>query len=64
MQNEPPYILEWINKITCTKCKKKGHLAFNYPPEYNNKVRKMMTKTNRDNSHNLEQKSCENETIE
>ena len=29
---------EWIYKATCAKCKKKGHLAFNCPPEYGNKI--------------------------
>ena len=28
---------EWISKVTCAKCKKKGHISFNCPPKYGNK---------------------------
>ena len=28
---------DWVSKATCRKCKKKGHLAFNCPPKYENK---------------------------
>ena len=35
---------EWVSKMTCAKCKKKGLFAFNCPPKYNNKVRKMQQK--------------------
>ena len=34
---------EWISKATCLRCKKKGHLAFNYPPKYSCKVIKANT---------------------
>ena len=36
----PPSMYQWAEHSTCMKCKKKGHLAFNYPPKYNCKVRK------------------------
>ena len=32
----PPYMPDWVSKATCRKCKKKGHLAFNCPPKYEN----------------------------
>ena len=41
MQKRPPSMPEWVSKMTCAKCKKKGHFAFNCPPKYNNKVRKI-----------------------
>ena len=28
---------DWVSKVICSKCKKKGHLAFNCPPKYDNK---------------------------
>ena len=28
---------DWVSKAVCSKCKKKGHLAFNCPPKYDNK---------------------------
>ena len=34
----PPSMPEWISKATCAKCKKKGHLAFNCPPTFGNKM--------------------------
>ena len=55
---------EWINKMTCAKCKKKGHLAFNCPPKYNNKVRKISNKTNKNISQDSEQRNHENRSIE
>ena len=33
----PPSMPDWVSKATCRKCKKKGHLAFNCPPKYENK---------------------------
>ena len=35
---------ERVSKMTCAKYKKKGHFAFNCPPKYNNKVRKIQQK--------------------
>ncbi len=32
---KPPSMPESISKVTCLKCKKKRHLAFNCPPKYN-----------------------------
>ena len=29
---------EWISKAIGAKCKKKGHLTFNFPPKFGNKV--------------------------
>ena len=46
---------EWVNKMTCSKYKKKGHLAFNCPPKYNNKIRKASNKTNK-NIHKTQNK--------
>ena len=31
-QRRPPTMPEWVSKAICSKCKKRGHLAFNYPP--------------------------------
>ena len=56
MQKRPPSMPEWISKMTCAKCIKKGHFAFNYPPNYNNKVRKIQQKTPY-SSYNSEDKS-------
>ena len=36
----PPSMPEWISKATCAKCKKKGHLAFNFPPKFGNQTTK------------------------
>ena len=44
MHEGPPLIPEWINKITCAKCKKKEYFSCNCPPKYNNKIRKMPQK--------------------
>ena len=33
----PPSMPDWVSKVICSKCKKKGHLAFNCPPKYDNK---------------------------
>ena len=33
----PLSMSDWISKAICRKCKKKGHLAFNCPPKYENK---------------------------
>ena len=55
---------EWVNKMTCSKCKKKGHLAFNCPPKYNNKIRKVSNKTKKYFSQNLEQINHENKSTE
>ena len=33
----PPTMPEWISKVECKKCKKKGHLSFNFPPKYDNR---------------------------
>ena len=57
-------MLEWVNKMTCSKYKKKGHLAFNCPPKYNNKIRKVSNKTNKNFSQNLEQRNHENKSTE
>ena len=37
---------EWISKATCLRYKKRGHLAFNYPPKYLCKVIKANTGKN------------------
>ena len=50
MQKRPSSMPKWINKMTCSKCKKKGHFAFNCPPKYNNKIRKTTEK--KFSSHN------------
>ena len=50
--------------MTCSKCKKKGLLAFNCPPKYNNKIRKVSNITNKNFSQNLEQRKHENKSIE
>ena len=39
-QKRPPSMPEWVANATCNICKKKGHLAFNCPPKYNNQKRK------------------------
>ena len=33
----PPSMPDWVSKVICSKYKKKGHLAFNCPPKYDNK---------------------------
>ena len=33
----PPSMPDWVSKVICSKCKKKGHLAFNCPPKHDNK---------------------------
>ena len=44
---------DWVANITCNKCKKKGHLASNCPPKYNNQKRKTnQNKFNRFNKFN------------
>ena len=43
---------------------KKEHPAFNCPPKYINKVRKMSNKTNKNDSHNSDQSNHENKSIE
>ena len=61
MQKRPPSMPEWVSKMTCAKCKKKGHFAFNCPPKYNNKVRKIQQKK-LSSLHNSEDKnSVQNE---
>ena len=37
---------EWISKATCLRCKKKGHLAFNFPTKYSYKIIKANTDKN------------------
>ena len=44
MHNRYPSMSDWTNKIICAKYKTKGHFAFNYPPKYNNKIRKIPQK--------------------
>lgn len=39
-QKSPPTMPDWVANITCTKYKKKGHMAFNCPPKYNNQKKK------------------------
>ena len=39
----PPSMPKWVSKAICRKCKKKGHLAFNCPPKYENKPYKGKT---------------------
>ena len=32
----PPSMPQWVFKAECKKCKKKGHISFNFPPKYDN----------------------------
>ena len=50
--------------MTCAKCKKKGHLAFNCLPKYNNKVRKLPNKFNKENSQTTLHKTHDNKISE
>ena len=48
----PPSMPDWVPQATCTKCQKKGHLAFNCLPKYNNKTRRTRQKNNTSRSRN------------
>ena len=50
---------EWIIKMTCAKCKKKGRLAFNCPPKYGDKVRKIAD-TKYPSNNNVDNKNTTN----
>ena len=46
-RKRPPSVPFWISNLTCAKCKKKGHMAFNCPPKYDNKIIKHKNTTPR-----------------
>ena len=52
---------EWVDKAICRKCKKKGHLSFNYPPKYDNKPFKSKYSNEKNSVHFKESAACVSE---
>ena len=46
-RKRPPSVPIWISNLTCAKCKKKGRMAINCPPKYDNKIIKRKNTTPR-----------------
>ena len=55
---QPPSMPDWVSKAICRKCKKKGHLSFNYPPKHDNKPFKSKYPNKRNSVHFKESAAC------